>query len=46
LKGYKLGQGTVRFPASRPLPAALVKKLVRARIAEIESHLASKEAKR
>ncbi len=37
LKGYKLGKGTVSFPADRPLPATLVKKLVKARIAENES---------
>ncbi len=34
LKGYETGKGTVRFPPDRPLPARLVRKLVRARIAE------------
>lgn len=34
LKPYYSGKGTIRFHANKPLPAALVKKLVRARIAE------------
>jgi uncharacterized protein YdhG (YjbR/CyaY superfamily) len=34
LKGYDTSKGTVRFPASKPLPAALVRKLVRLRIEE------------
>jgi uncharacterized protein YdhG (YjbR/CyaY superfamily) len=35
LKKYEISKGTVRFKA--PLPPALVRKLVRARIAELES---------
>jgi uncharacterized protein YdhG (YjbR/CyaY superfamily) len=34
LKKYDTSKGTIRFQASNPLPTALVRKLVRARIAE------------
>jgi uncharacterized protein YdhG (YjbR/CyaY superfamily) len=37
LQRYELGKGSVQFPASKPLPAALVRKLVKARIAENEA---------
>ena len=34
LKGYKLGGGSIQFLADKPLPATLVRTLVKARIAE------------
>jgi uncharacterized protein YdhG (YjbR/CyaY superfamily) len=35
LQRYQLSRGTVRFPLDEPLPLTLVKRLVKARVAEI-----------
>jgi uncharacterized protein YdhG (YjbR/CyaY superfamily) len=37
LKGFSLSKGTIQFTTDKPLPAALVKKLVKARVAQNES---------
>lgn len=37
LEKYDTGKGTIRFPVDRPLPASLVRKVVKARIAQVEA---------
>jgi len=36
LEGFSTSKGTVHFPNDRPLPAALIRKLVKARVAQME----------
>lgn len=36
LKGFSTSKGTIHFPTDKPLPTALVKKMVKARVAQNE----------
>ncbi len=43
LKGYDVNKGTIRFPMGKPLPTALVMRIVKARLAENEAKQASRK---
>jgi len=36
LKAFEISKGTIRFPVDKPLPAILLKKMVKARVAQLE----------
>jgi uncharacterized protein YdhG (YjbR/CyaY superfamily) len=37
LKGLATSKGTIHFPTDKPLPTTLIKKLVKARVSQVES---------
>ena len=46
LKGYETSKGTIRFPIGKPLPAGLVKKLVKESVLENEAAFSKKSKRR
>jgi uncharacterized protein YdhG (YjbR/CyaY superfamily) len=46
LKNYRTSKGTLQFPQDKPLPAPLLKKMVKLRVAENEIRAAVKARKR
>jgi uncharacterized protein YdhG (YjbR/CyaY superfamily) len=44
LAAFKTAKGTIRFPADRPLPIALIKRIVKARVVQVESKVKARSA--
>jgi len=45
LKGYRTSKGTIHFPVDKPLPAALLKKMVKVRVADNEGRKPSRRSR-
>ena len=43
LKGFSIAKGTIRFPLEKPLPAKLIKKFIKARVAQNDLKAKSKK---
>ena len=43
LKGFKQAKGTIQFTTDKPIPATLVKQIVKARLAALEERVAAKK---
>ncbi|TAM78791.1 MAG: hypothetical protein EPN47_20630 [Acidobacteria bacterium] len=37
LKGFRISKGTIQFPTDKPLPSALIRRIVKLRVAQNES---------
>lgn len=46
LKGYKIAKGTIQFTPEKPIPAARIKQMVKARVLENEMRAAEKKSRK
>lgn len=45
-KGYTMGKGSIQFPHDKPIPVALVKRIAKARVNDLEAGVPSYQARR
>lgn len=46
LKGFTIAKGTIQFTPEKPIPASIIKSIVKARVLQNEEHAALKELKK